>query len=228
MLFVGRACTERVTAQTHPCDFKHLADSNLRRKKRHTAIHLGKVLKLVSYGRFGRGRPLADRERLFQDSPGVTRMLGRRHVSVMPAPGIEHPRVSALMRRSAENPLPGSRFPGNPNVQTNDRLRTGMNSGETDGPVAGGAMVESPGPLRWRRRGSRIESAMGFRSPATASRSAARREVSTFRGPSRRAVRPDRASFPVRDPIPACSSDGTCSRCRAIRHARSFRCYPIE
>ena len=37
---------------------------------------------------------------------------------------------------------------GNPNGQTNDRLRAGMNGGGPEGPGAGGAVVESPGPLR--------------------------------------------------------------------------------
>ena len=50
---------------------------------------------------------------------------------------------------------------GNPNGQTNDRLRTGVNGGGPDGREREG--VESPGPFRWRRyRGSRIDSAMGF------------------------------------------------------------------
>ena len=73
----------------------------------------------------------------------------------MPAPGIEHPRVSALMRRSAEKSVAGDHGSlGNPSGQTNDRLRTGMNSDETDGPGAGGAGVETPGPFRWRCLGS--------------------------------------------------------------------------
>ncbi len=53
-------------------------------------------------------------------------MPGRGLVPVMPASGIEHPRVSALMRRSAENPLPWPGVPEEPNRQTNERLCTGM------------------------------------------------------------------------------------------------------
>ena len=44
MLFVWRSCTGRVPVRTHPCDFKDLADSKVRRKVRRKAIRLAEVL----------------------------------------------------------------------------------------------------------------------------------------------------------------------------------------
>ena len=63
---------------------------------------------------------------------------------------------------------------GNPNGQTNDRLRTSVNGGGPDGPGAGGA-VECLRPVRCAIPGSSDRSGDGFLSPVTASGSGERR-----------------------------------------------------
>ena len=103
VLSVIRACTGRVPVRTHACDFRDLADSTVRRKLRRKADPLAGILELVSYGRSRRSRPLADRERLFHDSSGATRLHRRGAAAGLHAQGHEPRRVSALVRWSTEH-----------------------------------------------------------------------------------------------------------------------------
>ena len=116
---VYRSCTGPNTRLR----FQGLGGLQSATQKRRKAIHPGEILQLVSYGWSGLSCPLVDRERLFQDSSGATRLHGQGAAAGLHAQGHEHPRVSALMRRSAENPLPGSRFPGEPK-RTDERQAT--------------------------------------------------------------------------------------------------------
>ena len=74
VLSVTRAYTGRGTGPNTRQRFQGLGGLQAATQKRRKAIHPGEVLQLVSYGWSGRSCPLVDREGLFQDSSGATRM----------------------------------------------------------------------------------------------------------------------------------------------------------